>query len=139
MASQDYNEGFRVPFRQFILDDLSINDLIDNRFYGAQLYTLDLTSTSFPIAVFYPEVGNNFNSSIIKKFNVVIRCYSENSFDEAYSVHKKISERLGGESGAITVPETKIIVRPLTTPSETYEENPRLFGIGSRFLVIWVS
>jgi hypothetical protein len=139
MPSQDFNEGFRVPFRQYIIDDLAINSLIDNRFYGAQLATLDLTASSFPIAVFYPDAGSPYNLSIIKKFRVVIRCYSENSFDESYAIYKLICERLGGENGPVTIPDTGITVRPVTLPNETYENEPRLYGVGSRFLVHWIS
>lgn len=139
MPSQDYNEDFIVPFRNYVLDDLELNTLIDNRFYAAQLATLDLTSTSFPIAVFFPVGGSHANLSIIKRINMSIRCYSNISFDEARDIHRIISERLGGQNGPITIPDTKIIVRPETMPTELYENDPRLFSVGSRFLIHWIS
>ena len=139
MPSQDYNNSFRVPLRTYILDDLEINSLIDNRFYGAQLATLELTTNSFPLAVFYPDSGDNLNLGIIKKFIIVVRAYSDNHFDEAYEIHRAISERLGGQSGAKSIPNTGITIRPTSIPHETYESEPRIYGVGSRFLVHWIS
>jgi len=136
MSSFDYNNDFKIPFRNYVLEDLEVNTIIANRFYGAQLATL--FEVAFPMAVFYQDVGQVQNLGIIKRLIMVIRGYSNTSFDEAYTIHKAISERLGGGSGPKYI-TPYITIRPLSTPTETYEKEPRLYGVGSRFNVVWVS
>lgn len=133
MPSTDFNFDFRIPLRDYILGDLEINELIDQRFYGSQLATL--FDPTFPLAVFYSEVGTVHNFGIVQRFNLVVRAYSDVSYDEAYKIYKAVAERLGGIDGPIAI-NCNIVIRPITTPTETYESDPRLHGVGSRFGVV---
>src|ERR1700741_2083598 len=135
MPSTDWNEDFRIPFRKYVLDDIYVNAIIGQRFYARQLATLELTAGSFPLAVFYPEIGQERNLGIIKRFTIFIRCYSDLHYDQCYEINKAILDCLGGEDGPIVIAEN-IIVRPLSTVSETFEEQPRIYGVGQRFHVI---
>lgn len=135
----DFNQHFKVPFRDYVLGDLEVNNLIGtDTFHAAQLATL--RDPTFPCAVYYPEPGFVGNLGIVQRFNVVIRCYSAHSYDEAYEVYKAIVERLGGDSGPITIStdEGNIVIRPISTPSETYQANPRIFGVGSIYGVVLI-
>jgi hypothetical protein len=136
MPSFDYNIDFKIPFRNYVLEDLELNSIINNRFYGSQLATL--FEVPFPMAVFYSEGGSVQNLGIVKRFTVVIRAYSDKHFDEAYTIHKAISERLGGENGPKYI-TNNITIRPTSTIVETYENDPRIYGVGSRFGVVWIS
>lgn len=139
MPSSNYNEDFRIPFRNYVLADLEVNSLIGDKFFAAQIASLDITgSDAFPMAVFYPEAGSNTGLGIIKRFGVVIRAYSNSTYDEAYDVYRAITERLGGNNGPTAI-NSNIIIRPNSTPTETYEVDPRIYGVGSRFNVIWKS
>lgn len=138
MPSTNWNEDFRIPFRNYVLNNLPVNELIGQRFYARQLATLELTADSFPLAVFYPEIGQERNQGIIKRFTIFIRCYSDLHYDQCYEINKAILDCLGGEDGPITIGDG-IIIRPLSTVSETFEEQPRIFGVGQRFQVIWKS
>jgi hypothetical protein len=135
-----YNDDFKIPFRNYVLDDLEVNSLIDQRFHGQQLASL--YNPAFPCAVFYQDAGLVKNLGIIKQFSLVIRAYSADTYDEAYSVYEAIAERLGGISGPITInidTDNKVIIRPTSTTTETYENEPRIYGVGSRFGVTWIS
>jgi hypothetical protein len=137
LPSVNFNDDFRIPFRNYILDDLEMNELIAQRFFGSQLATL--FDPTFPLAVFYAETGAVHNLGIVQRFTIVIRAYSDVSYDEAYKIYKAIAERLGGTDGPITicpVDGINIVVRPITTPTETYEVEPRLHGVGGRFGVV---
>ena len=138
MALTDFNQDFKIPFRNFVLDDLEVSSLIEDRFYGAYLATFYTQQTSFPLATFHAEGGNFPNLNIIQKFFMRITAYSDQHYDEAYTVYKAIYERLGGENGPVAIDQT-MIVRPITTPTETYDEESRLYGITSRFSIIWIS
>ncbi len=137
MPETSFLDGFKVPFRNFVLKDVEISSLIEGRFYGQQLATFYTNSTSFPLAVFYVEGGNMPNMNIIQRFPLRIQAYSNQSYDEAYWVYTPIFEILGGQNGPVTI-SNRINVRPISTPVETYDEVARLYGVTGRFNVIWI-
>lgn len=138
MSLTDWNQDFKVPFRNYILSDLEVSSLIQDRFYGAYLATFYTQTTSFPLATFHAEGGNFPNLNIIQKFIMRIITYSNQHYDEAYTVYKAIYEKLGGQDGPAYI-NKNVVVRPLTTPTETFDEEARLYGITGRFSVIWIS
>lgn len=137
MPETSFLDGFYIPFRNYVLADIEINSFIEGRFYGHQLATFYTQNTSFPLVTFWIESGEMPNFNIYQRFNINIRAFSNVSYDEAYRIYKAIFERLGGQNGPLTIP-TRIIIRPLTTPSEGYDERARLFSVGSRFAVTWI-
>ena len=142
MPAVDFNEELKIPIRNHVLADLEVNSLIGDKFYGRQIATLDIEGDdAFPMAVFWFEGGTDTTLGIVRRFTMVIRGYSNSTYDEAYSVYKAIFERLGGGNGPITIrtDSGNIVIRPTSTPTETYENKPRIYGVGSRFSVIWIS
>lgn len=127
----DFNEDFKIVFRNYVLEDLPLTVLIENRFYGSQLATL--YDPTFPLAVFWPDIGAPIANGRVQKFNLNVRAYSEITYDEAYSIYTLVRNRLDDK-----VIEPRIVIRPVTTPNELYEANPRIYSVGSRFLVHWI-
>lgn len=137
MPENDFNFGFKIPFRNYILDDLEVTSLIEDRFYGAFLATFYTGNTSFPLATFNQVGGTMPNLNIIQRFHLLINSYSNETYDQAYLVDKAIFEKLGGQNGPITVNENAVI-RPVSTPEETYDEIARLYGIRRRYFVTYI-
>lgn len=138
MPSSNFNEDLKIPIRNHVINDVEVGSLIGEKFYGRQISTLDISGEdAFPMAVFYFETGGGF---IVRQFSMVVRAYSNSTYDEAYQVHNKILKLLGG-SGPVTIAANDgfIVVRPISNPTESYEDTPRIYGVGSRFLINWIS
>jgi hypothetical protein len=136
MPSTDFNNDFRIIFRNFVLNT-DVAGLIDDRFLGAYLATFYTSTTTFPLATFHPQGGSLPNLNIIQDFTLIINCYSNESYDEAYTVDKAFMDILGGANGPVTINDN-IIIRPISTPSETFDEIARLYGINRRYKVIYL-
>lgn len=134
--STNFNDGFKIPFRNYILEDNEVSSLIENRFIGAFLATFYTTNTSFPLATFYQRQGDFPIQNIIQRFEIIVTAYSNLHYDEAYQVYKPIFEKLGGENGPVSI-NHKITIRPNCTAYETFDDEARLYGVSGRFKVIW--
>ena len=138
MASTDFNTDFRIEFRNFVLADSAVSGLIDDRFIGAWLSTFYHTdSTKFPLATFHPEYGSMPNLNIIQDFFLRTMSYSNLHFDEAYTIDKALMDILGGANGPVAI-NGNIIVRPISTPEEIFDDKARLYGISRRYKVIYL-
>ena len=138
MASTDFNSDFRIEFRNFVLANSAVSGLIDDRFIGAWLSTFYHTdSTKFPLATFHPQGGSMPNLNIIQDFILGINSYSNLHFDEAYTIDKALMDILGGANGPVAI-NGNIIVRPISTPEEVFDDKARLYGISRRYKVIYL-
>lgn len=128
-------QQFKIDFRDYILNDATVASLIETRFRGAQIATLFSPDVriAFPLACFWPDVGDPIGAGRVQRFPINIRAYSSQHYDECYEVYGAIRKLLDQK---IITP--RIVVRALTTPTESFEEKPRLYGVGSKFLFHWV-
>jgi hypothetical protein len=138
MAETSFNEGFKIPFRNYIIADLPVNALIGERFLGGWLATFYNDSTTFPLATFSPMSGTPSNLNIIQKFHIMINCYSNQHYDEAWSIDKAILDLCGGPSGPAYV-NSNITIRPASTGDEIFDEAARLYGVSRRYLVVYIT
>lgn len=123
-----YSE-FEEAFRNFVLDDVDVADLIESRFFGTELATL--RNPIFPSAYFTPQPGDD-SLGFIQRFELIIRAYSKITFTEANAVFDAIRTRLNYDVRI----NLSVIVRPIGTPSREFDEISRLFTISGRFRVI---
>ena len=137
MASTDFNLDFRIEFRNFVLADSAVSGLIDDRFIGAWLSTFYTDGTKFPLTTFHPEYGSMPNLNIIQDFFLRTMSYSNLHFDEAYTIDKALMDILGGANGPVSI-NGNIIVRPISTPEEIFDDKARLYGISRRYKVIYL-
>jgi len=138
MTSTDFNTDFRIVFRNAILADSGITGLIDERFIGGYLATFyHVDETKFPLATFSPLDGDFPNLNIIQIFPLVINCYSNLHFDEAYTIDKAFMDKLGGANGPVTI-NGNITIRPISTPQERYDELARLYSITRRYRTVYI-
>lgn len=139
IETTNFNIGFKIPFRDYVLNDIVVTDLIESRFYGSFLATLytDKYTPSFPLATFTTVNGSMPNLNIIQRFPLVINSFSNSTYDEAYEVDSAILDTLGGLDGPISITKN-ITIRPLDSGRETYDEDARIFGIERRYSVIYI-
>lgn len=136
MPSTDFNADFRIIFRNFVLNS-EVSSLIDERFTGSFLATFYTSTTSFPLATFHTLGGNLPNLNIIQEFTLITNCYSNESYDEAYTIDKALMDILGGADGPVAINDN-IVIRPISPPNETFDELARLYGINRRYKVIYL-
>lgn len=136
MTSTDFNADFKIKFRDFVLNDLEVASLIGDRFYGSYLATFYTDSTTFPLATFTFITGSLPNLNIIQQFPLVIDCFSNQHYDEAYTIDKAILDILGGTSGPVYI-NNNIIIRPVTSPQEKFDEGARIYSIERRYHVVY--
>lgn len=120
---------FEEAFRNFVLDDVDVADLIESRFFGTELATI--RNPVFPSAYFTPQPGDD-TLGFIQRFEVLVRAYSKVTFVEANQVFDAIRTRLNYDVRVLPT----VIVRPVGTPARDYDEISRLYTISGRFRVI---
>lgn len=120
---------FEEAFRDFVLADVDVADLIESRFFGTELATL--RNPVFPSAVFSPLPGDE-TLGYIQRFDLTIRAYSQKTFTEANAVFDAIRTRLNYDVRILP----NVIIRPSGTPSRDFDEISRLYTISGRFRVI---
>ncbi len=126
--SVGYTE-FEETFRNFVLDDVDVSDLIESRFFGTDLATI--RNPVFPSATFSPQAGDD-TLGFIQRFELVVKAYSNKHFTEANAVFDAIRTKLNYDVSI----SPGIIIRPLGTPSRDFDEISRLYVISGRFRVI---
>lgn len=131
MSQLSFND-FKTKLRNFVLADSTVNSLIPNKFFGAQLATLYNTSgtSDWPKACFWSDSGVERHWMVLQQFPLNVWVYSESSYDEAHDVLNAIRNRLNK-----ALINGLIHTHPLSIPIEKYEEEPRLYGVGMRFQV----
>jgi len=129
--SLSFND-FKTKLRTYVLASSSVTNLIGQRFIGAQLATLYNISGSsdWPKACFWADSGVERHWGILQQFPLNIWAYSNISHDEAHTILTAIYDRVNKQSI-----ESLIRIRAIGTPTEKYEEEPRLYSTGQRFQV----
>lgn len=120
---------FFVSIRKYVLDDLGVNALINNRFYGHHISTL--TNPVFPACTFEILAGIPSAAGITEDFEMNITAYSEISYDEASDVYTKVMQRLKN-----AIIPTRISVYAQRTPITFYDPTGRLFTVVGRVRVV---
>jgi hypothetical protein len=125
-------DEFEIAFRNFIIDDLDVNELIANRFYPSELATL--TNPTFPLGTFYSESGDSI-LAIIQKFTLNVNTYSNVSYEQALLIYNAIFERCKN----VYIEGKSIAVRPRSTPYKYFDEIARIYGVTGKFQIVWIS
>lgn len=120
---------FKEAFRAFVLADDTVEELIEDRFYGAYLATFYTTSTSFPLATFTIDSGKE--TLYYRDFNIDIKAYSNQHYDEAHDVYQAIYNVLRQSTTDI-----RTVIHVATSTSELYDEVSRLYVVTGRFRAI---
>jgi len=120
---------FFVSIRKYVLDDLGVNALINNRFYGHHISTL--TNPVFPTATYEILAGVPSAAGITEDFEMNISAYSEISYDEASDVYTKVMQRLNN-----AIIPTRISIYAQRTATTFYEPTGRLFTVVGRVRVV---
>ncbi len=123
--STGFNE-FKEAFRDFVIADLLVADLIDDRLFSQDLATL--FEPTFPLATFTSLAGSD--NVFIQQFDLVVRAYSNQHYFEANEVFNAIRR----VAGCRTI-QPRIIVRVISNPTEDFDEISRLFTVSSRFRI----
>mgnify|MGYP001562305222 CR=1 FL=1 len=125
MSNEPFN-AFKEAFRNYVLAGASVTSLISQRFYGAQLATL--FNETYPLAVFWANEGKE--ETYLQDFILNVRGCSDSTYDEAHNIYNVIRDRLNN-----IVISNRIKVRPINTPTELYETDPRIYSVIGRFRI----
>ncbi len=123
--STGFNE-FKEAFRDFVIADLLVADLIGNNFFSQDLATL--FEPTFPLATFTSLSGPD--NIFIQQFDLTVRAYSNQHYFEAHEVYDAIRRVIGCR----TI-QPRIITRIVSNPTEDFDEISRLFSVAARFRI----
>lgn len=119
---------FKIAFRTTVLASSTVSSLIDTRFFGADIASLKDNDASFPMATFTHLPGPEY--LVLQSFDINIKAYSDDNFDESHDVFDAIKEEL-----RCTTVAPNTVIHSLTSPSEMYDEIGRLYTVMGKFHV----
>ena len=122
--ANNFNE-FKTALRAVILASTTVSSLIDTRFFGQDIASLNVP---FPMATFTSAPGTE--QLVLQSFDISIKSYSENHFDESHDVFDAIKEELRCVN---LIPN--VLIHSKSTPTEMYDEIGRLYTVTGKFHV----
>lgn len=118
-------EGYRATVLNFLLGDINITALVDDRIYPQELATLP--EHDYPCITFRPTRGEE-GSFVWQKFPVIFGAHSSVSMDEAMAVYQLLTARLvAGQAGI------GFVFFPSGTPLPGFVPSDLLYSVFCRF------
>jgi len=124
-------QEFRITLRNFLLSQSTITDVVVDRIYYTNWYSIHANTQVFPLITISQDTGHSY-IGLASNFNIIISGHSNLYYDESGGILQLVSDIL---DPTISWLGHTFSVRGSSNPTDVYNTKSRVYTTNKSFVV----